>query len=146
MRHQQQFSINICAGNGGNLIGPHMLPIRMNVNQYLLFLQQELPVLLEDILLYLRQGMWIQLDGATPHCLGDVRHFLSEVNPQRWIGRRGPVSWPPQSPDLILIDLYLRGNVKPMLYATDVNCAREYKKPVNRSGTQLVFTNAYISQ
>jgi hypothetical protein len=60
-------------------IGPHMLPERTNGNQNLLFLQQELPALLEDIPLHLGQDMWIKLDGTSPHCLRDVRNFPSTM-------------------------------------------------------------------
>jgi hypothetical protein len=49
-------------------------------NQYLLFLQQELPAFLEDIPLYLWQGMWMQLDGAPLHYLRDIRNFSSTHN------------------------------------------------------------------
>jgi hypothetical protein len=68
--HQQQFPLNIWAGIvGDHFIGPHMLPTRMNDCQYLLYLQQELPALLEDIPTHLQQCMWIQLDGAPPQYL-----------------------------------------------------------------------------
>jgi hypothetical protein len=89
LQHAQQtqkFFINIWAGIvGDHLIGPHVLPARMNGNQCLLFLQQELPASLEDIPLHSLQGMWIQLDGVPLHCLRDVRNVLSTMYPQRWI-------------------------------------------------------------
>jgi hypothetical protein len=60
--------INMWAGIAGeHLFGPHMLLAWMNGNKYLLFLQQELPALLDNITLYFWQGMWIQLHGVPPH-------------------------------------------------------------------------------
>jgi hypothetical protein len=47
----------------------------------------------------------VQQDGAPPHWHRDVRRFLIESLPQRWIGRVGKEDlvlqfWPPRSPDL----------------------------------------------
>ncbi|EZA52866.1 hypothetical protein X777_07985 [Ooceraea biroi] len=48
--------------------------------------------------------MWMQMDGAPPH-----RHFLDQNFNGRWIGRGGPIAWPPRSPDLTSSDVYLWG-------------------------------------
>jgi hypothetical protein len=39
-------------------------------------------------------------DGAPAHFDRVVRDHLNERFHERWIGRGGPVSWPPRSPDL----------------------------------------------
>ena len=46
--------------------------------------------------------LWIifQQDGATSHWGSDVRLFLDATFPNRWIGRDGPIAWPPRSPDI----------------------------------------------
>jgi hypothetical protein len=36
-----------------------------------------------------------------------VRDHLNERFHERWIGRGGPVSWPPRSPDLTPLEFYL---------------------------------------
>ena len=36
--------------------------------------------------------------------------------PLRWIGRRGPVEWPPRSPDLTPPDFFLWGLLKDRVY------------------------------
>ena len=45
---------------------------------------------------------WIifQQDGAPPPWGSDVRRFLDETFPNRWIGRDGPTPWPPRPPDI----------------------------------------------
>ena len=48
-----------------------------------------------------------QQDGAPPHWSICVRHFLNETFPNRWIGRDGPTSWPPRSPDITPLDFFL---------------------------------------
>ena len=39
-------------------------------------------------------------DGARPYCSNIVRNYLNCERPSNWIGRGGPVEWPPRSPDL----------------------------------------------
>ena len=41
-----------------------------------------------------------QQDGAPPHYSSAARAILDKNLPNRWIGRRGPIEWPPRSPDL----------------------------------------------
>jgi hypothetical protein len=62
-----------------------------------------------------------QQDGAPPHWHLDVRCFLNEVLPRRWIGRGGPhdlmlYSWPPRSPDFMTCDFFFWGYVKDAVY------------------------------
>jgi len=93
---KHKFSINVWAGMIDDLvIGPYVLPNRLNQDTFLEFL----PVLLEDLPLATRQVMWFQLDGAPAHFGRSVRTFLNTHYPQ-WIGRGGRIAWPPRSPDL----------------------------------------------
>ena len=57
-----------------------------------------------------------QQDGAPPHYLKNVRDFLDLRFPGRWIGRGGPTSWPPRSPDLTPLDFFLWGFLKDQVY------------------------------
>lgn len=101
------YSINIWAGVMGNrLFGPFILPTRLNGQQYLDFLRDNLPVLLRDIQ---RQNMWFMHDGAPPHATDRVRELLNsdEYFPQRWIGRGGYIEWPSNSADLNPMDFYV---------------------------------------
>ncbi|KAJ4434057.1 hypothetical protein ANN_16376 [Periplaneta americana] len=38
----------------------------------------------------------------------------------RWIGRGGPIAWPPRSPDLNPLDFYLWGHLKSLVYSSPV--------------------------
>ncbi|KAJ8934422.1 hypothetical protein NQ318_015450 [Aromia moschata] len=42
-------------------------------------------------------------------------NFNSEFN-EHWIGRDGPILWPPRSPDLTILDFYLWGRLKQIVY------------------------------
>jgi hypothetical protein len=46
--------------------------------------------------------------------------FLDATFPNRWIGRDGPTPWPPRSPDITPLDLFLWGYVKDKVFSTPV--------------------------
>lgn len=119
--HQQQFSLNVWAGIiDRHLIGPVFLPQRLNGEIYRNFLQHELPPLLENLPLLLRAQMWFMHDGAPPHFSIIARDHLNNAYQNRWIGRGGPVSWPPRSPDLNPLDFYLWGHIKQLVYSRPI--------------------------
>ena len=51
------------------------------------------------------EEFYFQQDGAPLHYHRDVRSFLDEILPNRWIGRRGFTEYPLRSPDLTPLDL-----------------------------------------
>ena len=119
--YQHQFSVNVWAGIvDDQLIGPFILPNRLNGDGYLQFLQEDLPGLLENVVLAVRRDMWYLHDGAPPHFRNDVREYLTATYHHRWVGRGGPVAWPPRSPDLNPLDFYLWGHFKSLVYHTEV--------------------------
>jgi hypothetical protein len=77
-----------------------------------------LPDVLDDFPLQLTVGMWFIHDGT--HFSGIARQYLNDHLSGKWIGRNGPVAWPPRSPDLNPIDFYLWGHVKNYVRSTPV--------------------------
>jgi hypothetical protein len=62
-----------------------------------------------------------QQDGAPRHWSNDVRRYLNDELPHRWIGRVGAddvplFAWPLRSPDLMPCDFFLWGYVKDHVY------------------------------
>jgi len=45
-----------------------------------------------------------QQDGALSQYTITVSDYLNQEYPGKWIGRYGPIEWPPRSLDLTLID------------------------------------------
>jgi len=124
--YQRQFSVNIWAGIVGDvLVGPVLLPPRLDGRLYLGFLENVLPMYLEDDLLPIRTRMWYQHDGAPAHFAIPVRQYLDAVYGERWICRGGPVRWPARSPDLTPLDFYLWGHVKKIVFETEVDTVEE---------------------
>ena len=71
-----------------------------------------------------------QQDGAPPHFATDVRQFLDQQFPNRWIGRGGPVRWAPRSPDLTPLDFFLWVHVKNQVYKTPVKNMSDLKERI----------------
>jgi hypothetical protein len=62
-----------------------------------------------------------QQDGAPPHFHLDVRRYLNETLPGRWIDRAGNddlpmLLWSPRSPDLTPCDFFVWGFIKDTVY------------------------------
>ena len=64
-----------------------------------------------------------QQNGAPPHFAAIVRDSLNCQLNNRWIGRGGPIQWPPRSPDLSVPDFWLWGQIRDNLYKANVDKA-----------------------
>lgn len=107
-----------CAVSKKKVYGPFFFQeATVRGNAYLDMLSEWLmPQLEEDS----EDFVWVQ-DGAPPHWLHDVRDYLDESLPQRWIGRAADdnlnlLRWPPRSPDLTPCDFFLWGYVKDRVF------------------------------
>lgn len=61
-----------------------------------------------------------QQDGAPPHYHNSVTDALNMRFPLRWIGRGGPIPWPPRSPDITPLDFFCWGYVKNIVYSENI--------------------------
>ena len=107
------------------LIGPVILDDRMTGQNYLDFLQNELPKQLEDVPLDTRIAMYVQHDGAPSHYTRHVMQHLNDTFPNRWIGCGSTINWPPRSPDLTPLDFCLWGLMKSEVYRIKVDTRDE---------------------
>lgn len=133
--------VNVWAGIINNtIIGPFFLPGILTGDSYLEFLRNEVmpdliqrfpnqnnPHLLDD-------NIWFQQDGAPPHFSARVRDFLNDMFGDQWIGRGGPIDWPPRSPDLTPLDFFLWGYLKDKIY---VNKPPDVETLKNRIRTEI---------
>lgn len=128
---QQQFKINYWTGIiNGQIVGPYELPPIMNADNYLLFLRENLPALLADDNLQIPEQMWYQNDGCPAHYALRVRQHLDEEYPGRWIGRLGPILWPPRSPDLNPLDFFYWGYLKETVYKNPIRTIEELRQRI----------------
>lgn len=107
-----------CGMWGERIIGPYFFDAAVTGNSYVDLLQSLVWPVLEDAPLQLRRHFYFQQDGASAHYSLQARRWLDSHLPGRWIGRRGPIEWPPRSPDLTPPDFFLWGYVKSVVFQT----------------------------
>ena len=74
-----------------------MLEETINAERYKdILLNKVIPVMTQRR----NQTRMYQQDGAPPRWARQVREVLNSRMKSRWIGRDGPIPWPPRSPDL----------------------------------------------
>lgn len=134
VHNQQRFSVNVWAGIiADHLIGTYFLPTRLNGDGYRRFLQHQLPAMLEDASLQIRSRMYFMHDGAPAHFSSTARDYLDDAYPNRWIGRGGPQSWPPRSPDLNPLDYFFWGHLKSLVYTTPIESIEDLRNRISAS-------------
>ena len=115
--HQRRFSINVWAGVvRDQLVGPVFLPNRLTGNEYLQVLRNNVEEVFDDMPLQHRRNAYFIHDGAPAHFSIQVREYLNARFGNNWIGRGGPVLWPPRSPDLNPLDFCIWGYLKLLVY------------------------------
>lgn len=129
--------LNVWAGIiGSRIIGPFIIHENLTGDIYLNLLRHS--VLPQLINLFpnpanpqlLRNDIYFQQDGAPPHYARNVRFYLDETFPNRWIGRRGRIEWPARSPDLTPLDFFFWGYVKSVVYKTKPNTLAELEERI----------------
>lgn len=64
--------------------------------------------------------IFYQHDGAPPHRTVPVTNFLQATFYDKWIANNGPFLWPPRSPDLTVLDYFIWGTIKNVVYFNPV--------------------------
>ena len=84
--------------------------------------------------------MWYLHDGAPVHHTVAIHTHLNNEFPGRWIGRGGPLKWPPRSPDLTKMDFFMWGYIKDQVYKTPPTTKEDMKVRIRE-----VFQNININ-
>lgn len=124
-----------CGMLANKVIGPIIFEGNLTGARYMHFLQHEIENLLEDIPIQRYNNLIWQQDGAPPHNVGLVTHYLNEKY-NFWIGRQGTLRWPPNSPDLNPLDIFLWGYLKNKIY---------YERPQNINVLRQQIENEIFS-
>lgn len=113
------------------ILGPHFFTgSTVTADAYLQLLDQH-------ILPHIRAHEYLQQDGAPPHWGLTVRNLLNQRLGQRWIGRSGPIVWPPRSPDLTPMDFFAWGYIKNKVYAQKIADLNDLKAKI-QAASQLI--------
>ena len=128
---QHRFKIMVWAGIKGNrIIGPEFFEETPNGDRYLAFLMERLPDLLQNVPEEEQENLIFMQDGAPPHFRRDVRTWLDQNYANRWMGRGGPIPWPPRSPDLTPMDFYVWGYLKEKVYAVRIDTMEQLRQRI----------------
>jgi len=135
---QRPEKVNVWAGIlGDHIIGPLFIDMTLTGNLYLELLTGTIDPLITNLVENSRDdegnlefdmdNIVFQQDGCPAHYARQVRTYLDEIYPNRWIGRRGPIEWPARSPDLASNDFFLWGYLKSVVYKTVCNDIEDLK-------------------
>jgi hypothetical protein len=131
------------------LIGPFFFHQNLTGEIYANFLENELDDLLENVPPNQIANMWFQQDGAPPHFALIARAVVDEKYPIRWIGRGGPVAWPPS--DLTPMDFFTWGRVKDIVYRTTPTTPEDMRqriiqafRSINESNQAATYSSRFI--
>ena len=145
-REQQgRFGFNVACFILGTTIKFHIFEGSITANRYLEILQNILPAFLEDVPLARLNEIYFQQDGAPAHNSQIVRHYLEENFTERWIGTHGPVRWPPRSPDLSVLDFFLWGHLKNLIFRTRHDTVGDLRNATELAFAQIQARNIIIT-
>ena len=113
------------------------------LGNYIFFIREILPEMLENVPLQVRQRLWFQHDEAPAHFALEVREYRNNVFPSRWIVRGGPVQWPPRSPDLTPMDFFIWGEMKCLVYETPIDTPDELVARVAEAAAIIRETQSF---
>ncbi|ERL85978.1 hypothetical protein D910_03392 [Dendroctonus ponderosae] len=77
------------------------------------------------------------MDGASAHFAAPIRAWLNHEYADKWIGRNGPVNWPPRPPDLTPMDFFFWGHIKSLVYRTPVQNEQELVTRIRESAQNV---------
>ena len=142
---QQKLKLTVWAGiMGQRVIGPYFFNGNVTGecfrsfftrtfigSSYLQMLENYLLPSIRDLPTIQRNLMWYQHDGAPPHFSLQVRQFLDTYFAGQWMGRGGPLSWPPRSPDLTPLDFFIWGYLKQKVYINKPTTLDQLKEAIS---------------
>ena len=128
--------VSVWAGiSSRGLIGPLFFDGNVNGERYLQLLKTEVEPVIRR--LFPEEPVHFQQDGAPPHYALAVRHYLDATFPGKWIGRRGPVEYPPRSPDLTPLDFFFSGQLKNIVFKERVRSIQELKDRIVQCSQEI---------
>lgn len=128
---QYPLKINVWAGIvDDRIVGPFFIDDNLTAAKYETMLQNDIIPAIQNIVGNNFANTWFQQDGAAPHYGLNVRAYLNNIFPSRWIGRRGEIEWPPRSPDLTPLDFFFWGYLKDRVYRNKPASIEELKQNI----------------
>ena len=73
---------------------------------------------MQNVAIEVRNCMLFQHDKVSAYFGADLRTYLKAMFGAQWIGRGGPIAWPPRSPNLSSLEFLLWKQLKHLIYET----------------------------
>lgn len=134
---QNRFSFNVFCLLMDNRYSFVFYDENLTAERYIEILREIVVPFQEELPLNILRECWYQMDGAPAHSTRDVDRELTQNFEDRWIGRNGPLRWPPRSPDLNPVDFFLWGYIKDQVYSTPVRTREELEARVRTAFRRL---------
>lgn len=125
------------------VIGPIFLPEKINVENYLTFLKNDLEAELAKLPNASSKSLLFQHNGSSRHFTKKVRTYLSSRFEQ-WIGQGGTVEWPESSTDLSPVDFFLWTYLNYEIYGDPTQRCKTRKEMEERIRTAFKDIPPYI--
>lgn len=143
-QQQGRFGFNVSCFIFGGRIAYHIFEGNLNSEIYIEILNTCLAEIIDDIPLAQYMEVYFQQDGAPSHNARSVRDYLNRHFPNKWIGTNGPVNWPPRSPDLSILDFFVWGYLKNMIYKRRHENREELLNSTREAFNQLRIRPMYL--
>ena len=95
---------------------------------------------------YQDDDFYFQQDEAPLHFAINARALLDSEFPNRWIGRRGTIEWPPSLPDLTPMDFFFRGTVKDKVFARRLSTVKNMSQFILEACQEIDANNDLCSR
>ena len=86
----------------------------------------------------------LQQDGASSHSANKTVAWLQQNLPKRWIGKDGLLEWPPRSPDLSPVDIFLWGYVKGNVFSTQPRNIDDLKGSIDETIKSITRDTCHV--
>ena len=125
---KQEGAMAWCGISSFGIIGPFFFSSTVTAKSYHHLLVHKIMPAAKK--LFGNDDFWFQQDGAPAHTSNLATKYLDKKKPEKWIGKRGPVQWPPRSPDLTPPDFFLCGYPKDRVYESRPTSVEELKSAI----------------
>lgn len=135
--NQFQFSVNVFCLLLDDQVKWFIYEENLNGNRYLDIITNIVEEFIDNLPFGRPENLWYQMDGAPAHSTRAVDRKLTMLFEDRWWGNKGPLLWPPRSPDLTPLDFFLWGRIKDVVYQTEPGSKIELVQRINESMISL---------
>lgn len=128
------------------ILGPIFFEENLTGELYLDLLKNKLPNLLEELPLTYIKDLFYQHNGNPVHCHKIVRKYMNKKYGERWIGKDGPIPWPPKTEDLSPMSVYVWPQIRKYVYTQEFKTVKELQQKITNAFEKLKNDRGKLEQ